>query len=73
VQLALNATWSWIFFGARKPKWVLAEIIALGLAIVGTARAFWQIDRAASALLWPYLAWVSFATALNAEIARRKD
>ena len=28
----------------------------------------WRVDRVASALLWPYLAWVSFATTLNASI-----
>ena len=28
-QLALNAAWSWIFFGARQPKIALAEIVAL--------------------------------------------
>lgn len=72
-QLALNAAWSWIFFGARKPRFALAEIVALWLAIAATARAFWKIDRTASALLWPYLAWVSFATALNASIAARND
>jgi tryptophan-rich sensory protein len=29
------------------------------------------VDPAAAALLLPYLGWVAFATALNAEIARR--
>ena len=72
-QLALNAAWSWLFFGARKPKLALAEIIALWAAIAATATAFWRIDRTASALLWPYLAWVSFASALNATIAARNE
>ncbi len=72
-QLALNAAWSWIFFGARKPKFALAEIVALWLAIVATATAFWKIDRTAGALLWPYLAWVSFAVTLNASIAKHND
>ena len=72
-KLALNALWSQLFFGARQPKWALAEIVALWTAIAATASAFWKIDRIASALLWPYLAWVSFAAALNASIARRNE
>ena len=72
-QLALNALWSQLFFGTRQPKLAFAEILALWAAIAATASAFWKIDRAASALLWPYLAWVSFAGALNAAIARRND
>ena len=37
-------------------------------ALAAYQRSFWREDRVA-ALLWaPYLAWVSFATALNATI-----
>ncbi len=69
-QLVLNAVWSPLFFGARLPGWALAEIVVLWLAVAATTAWFWSIDRRAGALLVPYLAWVSFAAVLNAEIVR---
>ena len=38
------------------------------VAILAAILAAWRVDRVASALLWPYLGWVSFATVLNASI-----
>jgi tryptophan-rich sensory protein len=70
IQIALNAAWSWVFFSLRSPRGGLAIIALLWLAIVLTIVAFWQIDRTASILLWPYLLWVSFAATLNWEIER---
>lgn len=70
IQLALNTAWSFVFFGLRNPVWALVEILALWLALAATVVAFWAVDRAASALLWPYLAWVTFAALLNATLAR---
>jgi benzodiazapine receptor len=70
LQLLLNAAWSWIFFGLRAPGWALVEILCLWVAITATVGAFWRKRRAAGALLSPYLAWVTFAAALNAEIWR---
>ncbi|GAP62823.1 MAG: tryptophan-rich sensory protein [Ardenticatenia bacterium] len=69
-QLGLNALWSVLFFGLRRPAWAFAEIVALWLAIVETIRRFWAIDSRAGALLLPYLAWSSFAAILNATIWR---
>lgn len=70
IQIALNAAWSWIFFSLHSPRGGLATIALLWLAILLTIVAFWQIDRLASILLWPYLLWVSFAAVLNLEIDR---
>lgn len=70
LQLALNAIWSWLFFGLHRPDWALIEILLLWLAILATLIAFWRIRIAAGALLLPYLLWVSFATALNFELWR---
>jgi tryptophan-rich sensory protein len=67
-QLALNALWSFVFFGARSLEGGLAVILALVVAIAVTIRAFWPLRRAAGALLLPYLGWVLYATALNASI-----
>lgn len=68
VQLALNLSWSFVFFGARMPGAALAEIAALLAAIVATLVLFRRIERLAGALLVPYVAWVAFAAVLNAAI-----
>lgn len=65
VQLALNALWSWLFFGWHHGALAFADILLLWALIVATLIAFWRIRRLAGALLFPYLLWVSFASALN--------
>jgi tryptophan-rich sensory protein len=70
VQIALNLSWSFVFFGARLIGPALAVIAALLAAIIANAFLFWRIDRAAGALLVPYAAWVAFATLLNAALWR---
>jgi translocator protein len=64
-QLALNALWSWLFFGWHRGGWAFADIVALLALIVATAILFWRIRPLAGALLVPYLLWVGFASALN--------
>ncbi len=68
VQLALNFAWSLLFFGLHSPAMALVDIVALWIAIFLTLVSFWKIDRRAGWLLVPYLAWVSFASVLNASI-----
>lgn len=67
-QLALNALWSFLFFGLQNPLLAFIEIIILWLMIFETFNAFRRVDRTAANLLLPYLAWVSFATVLNGTI-----
>jgi tryptophan-rich sensory protein len=64
-QLVLNLGWSASFFGLRSPLAGLMVILLLWLAIVGTIVRFARVSNAASTLLIPYLAWVSFASYLN--------
>lgn len=68
VQLVLNLAWTPLFFTAGWYAAALVDILALlvlvGLTVVAAARS----SRLAAALLVPYLAWVGFATALNAAI-----
>lgn len=64
-QLAANALWTWIFFAWQRGAMAFAEIVVLWLLIVGTMAVFYRLHRLAAALLLPYLAWVSFATALT--------
>jgi len=67
-QLVLNAIWTPIFFGAGQYGWALVDIVALWFAIGVTVVLFWRESRLAAALMLPYWAWVTFATALNAAI-----
>ena len=65
VQLALNALWSYLFFGLHRPDMAFIDIVALWVAIVAVAALFWRVDRLAGGLLVPYAAWVTFASYLN--------
>ncbi len=65
IQLALNALWSCLFFGAHRGLLAFAEIVLLWILIVATLIAFWRVRALAGALLIPYLLWASFASALN--------
>ncbi|MET0280595.1 MAG: TspO/MBR family protein [Steroidobacteraceae bacterium] len=65
VQLAVNALWSWLFFGWHLGAMAFFEVLVLWALIVATVIAFWRLHRPAAALLLPYLAWVSFAAALT--------
>jgi len=71
LQLALNALWSWLFFGNHNPGAAMIDIVLLWLAIFMMIIAFWKVTPAAGALLLPYLAWVTFAAALNFAILQR--
>jgi translocator protein len=67
-QLLLNVAWPFLFFGAKSPGLAVIIILALWLTIAATIFAFALHSRVASFLLVPYIAWVSFASALNISI-----
>jgi tryptophan-rich sensory protein len=69
-QLALNYSWSPVFFAMHEARAALA-IIALMLALaVAAAFLFARIRKAAGFLMLPYLAWLCFAAFLNYEVIR---
>jgi tryptophan-rich sensory protein len=70
IQLALNALWSWLFFGWHLGAVAFGEVLVLWALILATLVAFWRITPWAGALLIPYLLWVSFASALNLALWR---
>jgi len=70
VQLLLNAAWSAIFFGLRRPELAFAELVVFWVAILVTVVLFWPLQRIAALLLLPYLAWVAFAGVLNLTLWR---
>jgi benzodiazapine receptor len=68
IQLLLNAVWSPIFFGNHNLLAGLIVILLLVVAIAVTIVTANKVNHLAAALLLPYLAWTSFAAALNARI-----
>jgi benzodiazapine receptor len=65
VQLALNVLWSYFFFGLQVPFLALIEIVLLWVAVCITIGAFYRVSIPATALLLPYLLWVTFAAYLT--------
>jgi tryptophan-rich sensory protein len=67
-QLAINAIWSFAFFGLQSPVLGLVVIVLLWFSIVEMIILFSKISKTAAYLQVPYLLWVSFATILNFSI-----
>ena len=68
VQLILNVTWSYLFFGLRNPLLAFFEIVVLWGTILITKMKFLKIEKMAGYLLVPYFLGVSFALVLNLAI-----
>jgi len=67
-QMALNFAWSPVFFGLHQPGIALLIIAALLVTILMFIAYRWRADRLSAALFLPYVAWVAFASVLNASI-----
>lgn len=65
IQLALNLTWTIVFFGFHSITGGLLVIVLLWIAIAVTMERFGRIRPVAAGLLVPYLIWVSYAAVLN--------
>lgn len=70
IQLVANALWTWLFFALHAGALAMAEIVVLWFLIAATVVKFWPVHRLAASLLLPYLAWVSFASALTLSLWR---
>lgn len=66
----LNVVWSLLFFRLQRPDWGLVEVAFLWLSIVGLIVFFARHALLASALLVPYLIWVSTAAFLNLQVVQ---
>jgi tryptophan-rich sensory protein len=65
VQMGLNYSWSYVFFGLgafASAFFILLVMIALTILTIKLARS---ADPLSAKLLYPYLAWISFAAYLN--------
>lgn len=68
-QLAVNFSWSIVFFRFGMLWGALAVIILLDILVALTMVKFFHIRKTAAYLLIPYLLWILFATYLNGGIA----
>lgn len=64
VQLALNFSWSIVFFRFRAFWPAVTVILVLDILVCITLRHFYRISKPAGWLLVPYLLWLLFATYL---------
>jgi tryptophan-rich sensory protein len=69
-QLALNAAWTPIFFGARRARLALLDLALLDATVAAYAAVSSRVDRRAAVAVVPYLGWLGLATALNGSIVR---
>ena len=68
LSLLLNFAWSPVFFGMHKVTIGLSLIAAMIVCTIGLIFALWKIRIGAALLLYPYLGWLMFASALNYKI-----
>lgn len=61
----LNVLWSVLYFRLQRPDWALVEVGILWLSIAALIVVMRRHSPAAAWLLVPYIAWVTFAAALN--------
>jgi tryptophan-rich sensory protein len=65
-QLLLNALWTPAFFGLQSTGLGLVLIVSLLVMVAVTLMIFRRVQPIAALLMVPYLAWVGYATYLNA-------
>lgn len=68
IQLALNAIWTPVFFGAHALGLAFLIIILMFAAILATMILGYRVKPVVAWLLLPYLLWVGFASTLNGAI-----
>ncbi|KAI5857599.1 benzodiazepine receptor family protein [Tricharina praecox] len=68
LQLGLNFAWMPLFFGARRVKAAMLDIVVLMGVAGGTAYQFAKVDGMAGRLMIPYIAWLGFAAYLTAGV-----
>jgi translocator protein len=65
-----NIGWSALFFRGRRPDLAFYELVPFWASILALIIAIWPYSTTAALLLFPYLAWVTFAGVLNWTVAR---
>lgn len=71
LQITVSTLWSAVFFGLHRIRAGVVIIAVLWIAVLATTLAFLRLDALAAIMMVPYLAWGTFALALNAAVLRR--
>ncbi|NWA84285.1 MULTISPECIES: tryptophan-rich sensory protein TspO [Pseudomonas] len=69
-QIALNTLWTPVFFGAHRLFAGMVVIVLLWLVVAALVVMTLRLDLITGLILFPYLAWLSVAAALNFSILR---
>jgi tryptophan-rich sensory protein len=70
-QLACNAAWTHLFFGAHRPAAALTDLALNGAFLAAYAVEARKLDPIAAAMVLPNLGWLAFAGTLNAAAVER--
>lgn len=65
LQLAMNFSWSIIFFNLEMYLFAFIWLIGMMIVVIVCAFKFADINKAAAYLLIPYILWLIFASYLN--------
>ncbi|RBL68775.1 tryptophan-rich sensory protein [Pseudomonas sp. MWU13-2625] len=69
-QIALNTLWTPVFFGAHQVAAAMVILLLLWLVVAVMVFMALRLDLITGLILFPYLAWLSVAAALNFSILR---
>ena len=69
-QIALNTLWTPVFFGAHRIFAAMVVITLLWLTVATMVVLAVRLDLITGLILFPYLAWLCVAAALNFSILR---
>jgi translocator protein len=67
-QIALNTVWTPVFFGAHQVLAAMVILVVLWLVVATMVVLALQLDVITGLILFPYLAWLCVAAALNFSI-----
>ena len=65
IHLLVNASWSIVFFALHQVFLALLVILIILLLVVWLIKLYYPINKVSALLMFPYLAWLSYAFVLN--------
>ena len=65
IQMILNISWVFIFFGLKSILLSLFVVILIDIFLILTIKEFYAVSKISGIILIPYLLWTLFATYLN--------